>query len=114
MGQHPLAVVQLRELLLDAHGFHPVDIALLGDIEHTLLHVERGVLQDVEVASETEVLLVGGIETEVIATVARHLHRVLYIEMVETDGRAADRTWEGILHEADVVVIEVHVREDLL
>ncbi len=49
-----------------------------------------------------------------IAAVARHLHRVLYVEVVEADRRAADGAGKGILHEADMVVVEVHVREHLL
>ena len=71
------------------------------------------VLQDVEIATETEVHLVVGQEMEMDATVAFDFHRVLDVEAVEVDGILADRRGKGVLYQTDLVVIEVNVGKDL-
>ena len=73
-----------------------------------------GVLEDVDVATESEVHLVVGQEVEMDTRVALDLHRVFDVETVEGDGVLADRRGEGVLHQTDLVVVEVHVCEDLL
>ena len=65
LREHPLAVVELLELLLYAHILHKVDRGLLGQRQLAAAHVVAGVLQDVEVAPESKVHLVVGQEVEV-------------------------------------------------
>ena len=76
--------------------------------------MERRVLQDVQVAPETHVLLVVGQEVEVDARVTLDGECILDVVAIETDTLVADRRDEGILQQADMVLIEVDVREDIL
>ena len=46
--------------------------------------------------------------------VALYLNGILDIEAVETDGVLTDRRGEGVLHQADLVVVEVDIGEDIL
>ena len=65
IGQHPVSVGQLFELLHDVEVFHEVDTRLLGQVHGTFLHGIGGVLHHVEVPRETKVLWVLGNEGEV-------------------------------------------------
>ena len=47
-------------------------------------------------------------------TIALNLKRVLYIEAVEGDGILANRRGERILQKADLVIIEIDIREHIL
>ena len=51
-------------------------------------------------ATETEVLRVGRNKLQMIAEVALHIDRVLYIIMIKGNSRSADRRREGILQQA--------------
>ena len=83
-------------------------------VERTFLYVQRGILENVQVARKSEVLLIGRIEVQMIARVAAHLHSVLYIKVIKRYGGRADGGGEGILQQPDVVVIDVHIGENLL
>ena len=109
IGQHPVSVGQLFELLHDVEVFHEVDTRLLGQVHGTFLHGIGGVLHHVEVPRETEVLWVLGNEGEVHALLPIHHERVHQVVFVEADGSAADGADEAALQQADVVVIDVDV-----
>ena len=113
-GEYPLAVGKFLEDLGDAHAVDEVDIALLRYLQHTALDVEVGVLGDEHLPLEAEVLLVGGIEDDMVAGVAVHTDGILDVEVEEADGRAPQGRGEGVLEQADVVVVDVHILKDLL
>ena len=114
LGEHPLSVGQFGVLLQYLDIVDEVDVALLGNGHLATTHMERRVLQDVQVASETHVLLVVGQEVEMDARVTLNGERILDVVAIETDTFIADRRDEGILQQADMVLIEVDVREDIL
>ena len=97
--------------LLHREVIYEVHITLLGNTQRHLAHVERTVLQDIEVTTETEVLRVVGRELQMIARVALHSHGVCYIIAVEGNGIVSDRRCKGILQQPDVIVIDVHIRK---
>ena len=113
-GEHPLAVVQLGELLQALHVLHPVDVAGLGDGQFAALHLIAGVGQDIDLSAEAEILPVVGCELQVVAAVAAHIDGVLDEEAVELDGILADGRGEGILEEAHIVVVDVNIGEHIL
>ena len=112
--QRPLAVGQLREDLVDMQVLDEVHVALLGNGEAAALHVQRAVREDIKVTAETEVLNVVRAELQVVALLVVHHHGVLDVVAVESHGGAADGAGEGELQQADVVVIDIHILEDLL
>ena len=113
-GQHPLTIGQLAELLHDLHVLHEVDIAVLGDGHLTALHLPTGVSEDIEVATEAEVLLVVGQEMQVEALVVVDIERVLDIKPVEGNGPRPYRRGKGILQHTDLVVVDIDIRKDIL
>ena len=113
-GQGPVAIGQPLKLLLEADGLDEVDARAVGHLHDASADVERGVVEDVELAAEAEVLVVGRHKLEADATVARHGHGILDIEMVETDGCRSYGRGESLLEERDLVVVEVDVAEDVL
>ena len=90
-GQHPLACRQLRELLDDTHILHEIHTALTGNRDITTFHLITGVLEDIDIPPEAEVLHVIGKEMQMDATVTLDLQSVLDIETVKADGTPADR-----------------------
>ena len=80
-----MSVGQLFVVLQYLHVFHEVDVSLLGDGHHAATYVERGVLEDVEVATESLVLQVVGQEVQVYARVSFDGERVLDVIAVETN-----------------------------
>ena len=82
---YPLAVFQLLVLLCDLHVLDEVHHALLGNGELGAPDVVSGVVEYVEVATESHVLLVVGQEMQVDAAVAVDHHSVFNIIAVETD-----------------------------
>lgn len=90
-SQHPLACRQLRELLDDTQVLHEVDTTLPGNGDVAPLHLIAGVLEDIDITAETEVLQVIRKEMQVYTTVPLNLQGVLDIETVEADGSPADR-----------------------
>ena len=113
-GEHPLAAGQLGVLLLDLEVVDEVDVAALGDGEVALLDVQGRICQHEELAPEAEVLLVVGDKLQVVAQVAVHIDRVFDVEAVEGNGRLADGRGKLVLEQADVVVVDVDIGEDLL
>ena len=49
-----------------------------------------------------------------VTAIALKLHRVLNKIMVERNGRFTYRTWERILHQTHIIIIDVHILEHLL
>ena len=92
---------------------HEVDVGRLRQRKGASLHVQRRVGENVQLASETEVLLVVGDKLQMITEVAVHVYRVLDVESVERYGGLADRTRKLILQQTHVVVVDVHVGEHL-
>ena len=113
VGEHPVAVSQLLELLHDVEVLHEVDAGLLGEVHHRLLHGVGGVFHHVEVSGEAEVLRVLRHEGEVHALAAVHHERVHEVELVEADGPASDGADEASLQQAYVVIVDVDVGEDV-
>ena len=111
VGQHPVAVGQLFELLHDVEVFHEVDTSLLGQVHGTFLHGIGGVLHHVEVPRETEVLRVLRNESQMHALLLVHHECVHQIVLVEADGSATDGADEAALQQPDVVVVDVDVGE---
>ena len=87
LREHPLAIVELGVFLIDAHVVNPVDVALLWHIEVDLAHMQRRVGQYIQFAAETEVLLVGGDELQMVAFILVDVGRVLDVEMIEGNRR---------------------------
>ena len=114
LGEHPLAIRQLVILLQNTDIIDEIDIRLLGDGHLTTTHMERGVLQDIQVATETHVVLVVRQEMQVETRVAINLDGVLDIITVETDALFGDGGYERILQQTDMVLIEVDIGEDIL
>ena len=113
-GQHPFARGQLGELLDDFHVLDEVDVGAVGQDDLAALDLIAGVLQDVEVAAESEVLLVVGQEMDVDARVAPYGQGVLDVVAVERDGTVANGRCEGMLQHAHLVVVDVDIGEDVL
>ena len=111
IGQHPVSVGQLFELLHDVEVFHEVDTRLLGQVHGTFLHGIGGVLHHVEVPRETEVLRVLRNESQMHALLLVHHECVHQIVLVEADGSATDGADEAALQQPDVVVVDVDVGE---
>ena len=114
LGEHPLAVGQFLIFLRHLQILHEVDVALLGDGELAAAQVERGVLEDIEVAAEAHVLHVVGQKGEMDATVHADGQCVFYIKAVEADACLGHGRGEGALQNADVVLVEVHIGKDIL
>ena len=112
--EHPTAIGQLCELLYHLHVLNPVDIALLRDGHLAALYLPTGVGQDIQVATETEVLLVVWQEVKLEAQVLIDIESILDIIAVEANGIFSDRRREGILQHADLIVVDVHIGEHLL
>ena len=49
-----------------------------------------------------------------IAEVTVHIDRVLDIVVIEGDSGIADRRYKRILHQTDMVIIDIYIREHLL
>ena len=113
-GENPLAVRQLRKLLHNLHVLHKVDIATLWQRHLATLHMERTVGKDIELATETEVLLVVWNKLQMVAQVAIHIHRVGDIETVKRHGCLAYRANKLILEQTDMIVVDVDIGEDFL
>ena len=112
--EHPTAIGQLCELLYHLHVLNPVDIALLRDGHLAALYLPTGVGQDIQVATEAEVLLVVWQEVKLEAQVLIDIESILDIIAVEANGIFSDRRREGILQHADLIVVDVHIGEHLL
>ena len=89
-SQHPFARRQLGEFLDEFHIFYEVNITSVGQDNLTTLDLITGILEDVEVATESEVLLVIGQEMDMDAGVASDSQRVLDIIAVERDSSIAN------------------------
>ena len=113
-GESPRAIGQTGKLLDNLHILNEVDVALLGDGELAALNLVTAIGKDIEIATETEVLLVVGQEIEVETLVAVHIDGVLDVEAVEGDGVLADGRCEGILQQTYLVIVDVDVGKYLL
>ena len=111
--EHPLAVGQLGELLRHLHVLYEIHVRTLGNGHLATLHLIARVGQDVEVATESEVLLVVGQKLQMETKIASHVDGVLNVIAVEGDGIFADRRGERILQEAYLVVVDVDVGENI-
>ena len=109
LGKHPFTIVQTCEFLLYLHILHPVHVAVVRHIEIAFLDMQRTVGCHIQFATETEVLRVGRNKLQMIAEVALHIDRVLYIIMIKGNSRSADRRREGILQQAHIVIIDIHI-----
>jgi len=111
VGEYPVAVGQLLELLHDVEVLHEVDACLLGQVHDGFLYGVGRVFHHVQVAGEAEVLRVLGYEGEVHAFLLVHHEGVHQVELIEADGSASDRADEAALQQADIVVVDVDVGE---
>ena len=70
--QRPFLIRKLAVNLIDVERADEIDVALLGNGEVALLDVKGGVLQNVDVAVEADILRVVGRERQMIARIAVH------------------------------------------
>ena len=103
----------MLELLLDAHVLYEVHGALFRQGELTTTDMIGGVLQDIDVTTESEVHLVVGQEMEMDTTVAINLKRILDVETVEIDGILTYRGSEGVLYQTNLVVVKIDISKHL-
>ncbi len=111
IGEHPVAVGQLFELLHDVEVPHKVDTRLLGQVHHGFLYGIGGVLHHVQMPGKAEVLRVLGHESEVHTLLLVHRKRIHKVELIETDGSAPDRADKTALQQADIIVVDVDIGE---
>ena len=76
--------------------------------------MERTVSHHIQFAPESEILCIGGDKLQMIAKVAVHIDRILYIIMVEGDTCSADGRREGVLQEPHIIIVDIHIGEHLL
>ena len=88
--QHPLTRRQLRKLLHQLHILNKVDVCLVGEYQFTAFNLTRGILQDIQITTEAEVLLVIREKMQVYATVAANSQCIFNIETVERNGSITD------------------------
>ena len=69
---------------------------------------------DIQITTETEVLLVIGHELQVVAFVAVNKRCILNIITVKTDGIISYRTGKRILEQSHLVIIQIHVSKNIL
>ena len=112
--EHPATIGQLCELLYHLHVLNPVDITLLRDGHLAALYLPTRVGQDIQVATETEILLVVWQEMKLETQVLIDIESILDIIAVEADGIFSDRRREGILQHTHLVIVDVHIGEHLL
>ena len=115
-GGDAVARFQFREVLGDEHVLDEVDIAASGNGQFDTAHLISGVgvEQDVEMSGEAEVLLVVGQETHVDDLVLVDEDGVLQVVPVEGDGVVGDGGAERVLQQAALVLVDVHIGEDVL
>ena len=112
--ESPFAIGQACVFLHHLQVFHEVHVTALGYGEITPFHMEGGICDDIQLSTESEILLVVGNELEVVTKVTPHIHRILDIEPIERYGILADGTGKGVLQQSYLVVIDVHIGEDIL
>ena len=113
--QHPLPIGQLLELLNNIHIVYKVHPRFLGQVHRTFLHRIRRVGQYVKMPRETEVLRVIGDEGEMEALVLVHKCGVHNVKLIKRDGiTGRNRTDERILQQTDIIVVNIHIRKDIL
>ena len=113
-SEDPLAIGQLRELLDNLHVLDKVHVALLGDGHVATLYLPAGISEDIEVATEAEVLLVIRQEVQMEALVVVDHQRIFNVIAIEGDGSTTDRRGKGILQHADLIVVDIDIGEDIL
>ena len=112
VGHHALARGQGLEVLDDVHVLDEVDVAARGDAEVGTMNLPRRVGQNVECSGEAEVLGIVGREVYLVALVLIDHERVGQVVAVETDGLlGGDGADEGVLQEADVLLVDIDVGE---
>ena len=113
-SEYPLASRQLRKFLGNLHVIDKVHIALLGNCHLATLYLPAGVSQDIEVTTETEVLLVVRQEVQMKALVIVDEKCIFDIIAVERDSSTTNGRGEGILQKTNLIVVDVHIGENIL
>ena len=109
--QQPFACFLTGELLHALHRLHPVHIAAARNGELTTLHLIGGVIENKDLATETEVLLVVGQEIDRDTAVLSHIEGVGDVITVELDGVATDGTAELMAQQEDILVVDIDIGE---
>ena len=100
--------------LQNFYVFHEIDIALLGNGHFATAHMQRGILEDIEVASESHIVLVVGQEMQMDATVALNSQCVLDVIAIEPDTLFRYRRNKGVLQQTDMILIQIDIGEHIL
>ena len=114
VGKHPVAIFELLKLLHDIQVFHEVDARLFGEVHDAFLHGVGGVVNHIEVAGEAKVLRVLWHEGQMDATLLVHHDGVHQIIFIEGDGSLTDGADKAALQQADVIIVDVYVAEDVV
>ena len=69
---------------------------------------------DVDFASKSEILNIIGCELQVVTKILPHIDRVFDIESIEAYGIFPNRAGEGVLEQTYLVVVNIHISEDIL
>jgi len=109
-----LTVCHLDVFLVYRHTLDEIDVGAMRNAQAHLLDVQGRVFRDIQVAVESEILLVVWGEGDTDARVAVYLHRVGEIVSVEVYGTVGYRRCELLTQYPDLIVIYVHLAEYVL
>lgn len=103
------------KFLHHTHGFHKVDVGAVGDGDVGTVHTVGRVCHDIQMTRETEVLRIVGRKGHIDAAAPINIEGVHQEVAVKTDGVVRrERTDEGVLQEAHLVVVDVYRRKAVL
>ena len=111
-GEAPFSVFGGLVVKLQVHVSDVVYLAFVGYLQFASSDAQAFVLGYPELSLESEVLVVVGIEEQVVAAVVVECHGVHDGESVEADGSSSDGAGELVLEDHDEVVVEVYVFEE--
>ena len=103
------------KFLHHTHRFYKVDVGAVGDGDVGTVHTVGGVGHDIQMARETEVLRIVGRKGYINTAATVDIEGVGQEVAVEPDGIVCrERTDEGVLQEAHLVIVDIHGGEAVL
>ena len=104
----------MGEFLYQPHILNEVDISLVGQNQFAAFHLIGRIFQNVQITTESEVLLVVRQKVDMDARVTVHLHGILYIITIERYGTAGNGRRERMLQDTHLIIIDVDIGKDIL
>ena len=95
--QCPFPIRELGIFLLELHGINEVYTRIGRQLHVTSLHVQRTIVEHIQLTTETKVLLIGWHKLQSDALILVHVNRIIDIKMIERDGCRAYRRRESFL-----------------